>query len=210
MVVTPTSYPGGPQGVSARLERRDLWPLVRRLLRWTWLPAAGCVLLAAVFYSLYSGPSIYGLLTVMCSGLALFFFISPFAMALTLRMDIFYFDEQWAASYNPHRRSSADLTRVNSVRASSGVWSFQRRGRAGIVVPEVLVLLEPVRALVSRAVSEAARTHNVKMSDRTRDLLGAATSDESQNSGMFAVIAKPPLRSWDGVRRPPRRRRASP
>ena len=77
MLVIPTSYPGGPSGLAARFEWHDVWPLVRRLSLWNWSVAAGCVLLAAVFYSLYNGPSIYGLLTVMFCGLAIFFFMGP-------------------------------------------------------------------------------------------------------------------------------------
>jgi hypothetical protein len=202
MLVTPTSYPGGPQGVTARLERRDLWPLVRRFSRGNWFAVAVLALLGAFFFSLYNGRNAYGVLGLICGVFAVFFAMNPLVVASNLLMDVFYFDEQWAASYRPHRHSAVDLTQVTSITTSSGRWEFNRGSRWGIMVPEELVLLEPVRTLVSRALKEAARTHNIKMSDRTRHLLVDAISDDAQNSRMLVVsIAKPPLRAWDGVRK---------
>lgn len=184
--------------------------MVRRLSRVHWSVSAACLLLAAVFYSLYNGPSIYGALTVICCLFAIFFFLSPFIIALNLFMDVFYFDQQWAASYRPYRRSSVDLTRVTSVTTSSGLWDFQRRARWGVMVPEELILLDPVRTIVSRAPREAARTRTIKMSERTRHLLADVVSDDSQNLGPCGVgIARPPLKSWEDVRRRRRNRAAA-
>ncbi len=209
MLVTPTSYPGGPQGLAVRLERRDLWPLVRRLSRVHGSVSAVCLLLAAVSFIFYNGRNAYGALVVVCCGLAILFLLNPFIISLNLLMDVFYFDQQWAASYRPYRRSSVDLTRVTSVTTSPGLWDFQRRARWGIMVPEELILLDPVRTIVSRALREAARTRTLKMSDQTRHLLGDAASDDSENFGLVGVgIARPPFKAWDDVRRRRRRSRA--
>jgi hypothetical protein len=202
MLITPTSYPGGPEGLAARLERRDRWPIVRRLARVHWPVGAACLLLGALFLILYNGPGAYGVLMLVCFALALLFFTNPFVMASNMLMDVFYFDQQWAAVYRPYRRSSVDLTQVTAVIASGGLWDFQRRGRLGITVPEPLLLLDPVRTIVSRALTEAARTRTVKMSDQARQLIADTVPDDTGNVGLFSVpIAKPPYRAWDGVRR---------
>jgi len=208
MRVTPTSYPGGPPGLAVRLERCDFWPVVRRLLRVHWPVGAAGVLLAAVFFILYNGRNPYGVLGLICCALAFLFFTNPFIVTANMLMDVYYFDQQWAASYRPHRRSSVDLTRVTSVRTSSGLWDFQRGARWGVGVPEGLILLDPVLAIVSRALNQAARTRTIKMSERTRGILRDAAVGAYEDDAMFdGAIAKPPRRAWDGVRRRPRRRR---
>jgi hypothetical protein len=211
MRVTSTSYPEGPPGLAARLERGDFWSLVRRFSRWYWSVVATFVLLAVVFFTLYNGRNAYGVLGLICGLLAVFFAMNPFIIAANLLMDVFYFDEQWAASYRPYRRSSVDLTRVTSVTTSYGLWDLQRRrARWGVAVPEQLILFDPVRTIVSRALKEAARTRPVKMSAPTRRLLDDASADDPQSLAQFAVgIAKPPLGAWDDVRRKPRRNRAA-
>jgi hypothetical protein len=78
------------------------------------------------------------------------------------------------------------------------------------VLPEELILLDPVRTIVSRAVGEAERTRTIKMSRRTRDLLGGAVPEGAESFGLFGVaIARPPLKAWVDVRRKRRRRRAA-
>lgn len=193
------------------MERGDFWSLVRRFSRWYWSVVAAFVLLAVVFFALYDGRNDYGVLGLICSLLAVFFAVNPSIIAANLLMDVFYFDEQWAASYRPYRGSSVDLTRVTSVTTANGLWDFQgRRALWGVAVPEQLILFDPVRSIVSRALKEAARTRRVKMNARTRHLLGDAVGDEPQNAAEFVVgIAKPPLRAWDDVRRKPRRKRAA-
>jgi hypothetical protein len=209
MLVTPTSYPGGPQGVTARLERRDLWPLVRRLARGYWAVVAAFALLGVLFFILYNGRNVYGVLGLICSAFAVFFAMNPLFVALNLLMDVFYFDEQWAAAYRPNRHSAVDLTRVTAVTTSSGRWDFERRSRWGIMVPEELILLDPVRTIVSRALTEAARARTVKMSDRVRQLIADTVPSDSGNFGLNRVrIAKPPYRAWDDVRRRRRNRAA--
>jgi len=210
MLVTPTAYPGGPPGLAARLERGDFWSLVRRFSRWYWSVVAAFVLLAVVFFTLYNGRNAYGVLGLICSLLAVFFAMNPLIISLNLLMDVFYFDQQWAASYRPNRHSSVDLTRVTWVTASSGRWDFQRRARWGIMVPEELILLDPVRTIVSRALKEAERTRTIKMSDRARRLLAYTVSDDSENPRLFgAAIARPPYKAWDDVRRKRRRKRTA-
>jgi hypothetical protein len=211
MRVMPTSYPGGPPGLAARLERRDFWPVAKCLARVHWSVSAAGVLLAAVSFSFYNGRNIYGALALISCAFASLFFLSPFIVAANALMDVYYFDQQWAASYRPYRRSSADLTRVTSVTTSSGLWDFQRRARGGIAVPERLILLDPVLAIVSRALSEAARTRTIKMSARTRRILSGTAFDDSEIPRPFGgAIAKPPLRAWDDVRKRPRRGRPRP
>ena len=208
MRVTPTSYPGGPPGLAARLEWRDFWPIAKGLARVHWRAGAAGVLLAAVFFSFYNGRNVYGVLGLVSGALAFLFFTSPFIVAGNMLMDVYYFDQRWAASYRPHRRSSVDLTRVTSVTTSSGLWSFRRGAGWENDVPEGLILLDPVLAIVSRALSEAARTHTVKMSDRTRRILSGAAFDDSEIPRPSGdAIAKPPFRAWDGVRKRPRRGR---
>jgi len=211
MRVTLTSYPGGPPGLAARLDRHDFWPLARRLLRVHWPVSAGGVLLAVVFFTLYNGRNSYGALGLICCAFAFLFFLNPFIVAANELMDVYYFDQQWAASYRPHRRSSVDLTRVTSVSTSSGLWTFQRGARWGVGVPERLILLDPVRAIVGRALRVGEDTHTIKMSDRSRHLLRDAAFDVSETARSFGGdIAKPPFRAWDDVRRRPRRRRPTP
>lgn len=185
-----------------------MWPLVRRCSRRYWSAVAALALLGALFFGFYNGRNAYGVLGLICSAFAVLFAVNPLIIALNLLMDVFYFDEQWVAAYRPNRHSAVDLARVTSVIASSGRWDFERRSGWGIMVPEELILLDPVRSLVGRAIAEAARTHTLKMSDRVRQVLADTVPDDSDNFGLSrARIAKPPYRAWDDVRRRPRRPR---
>ena len=206
-VVALSSYPGGPAGAVARLERSDLSGPFRAAAKRFWLVPLVLAALSALFAVLNTRPNVFGFLAVLCGGLALFCIAIPFVQAGNDIATRYYIDAGWIASYHGYRRNSVQLSRVTSVStAIPGHLGFRQGRRAGILVPEAILLLEPVRTTVSRAVREGAPLRPLTMSPAAERILPVAPEPHLQVlRGGASEMGRPPLRAWRELSSRPRR-----
>ncbi len=205
------SYPGGPPGLAVRLDRRDLaaqfWTVGKRA--WALIPVL--VVLLVVFIHLNTRPNLYGLLAALCIGLIAIAAFSPGVVVANLWMSTYYFDQRWIAWYLGPRRRSVDMTMISKAtstwRVLDGCWAF-RSSKSSLVirlrVPEAILVIDEVRALVASGVAVADRDHEVKLDERTRSTLGQPPLAGSAGAPMAELVndlGRPPFRSWPGMSR---------
>jgi len=200
-VIALSSYPGGPDGAVARLERSDLSGPFRSTAKRFWVAALVLAALSALFVVLNTRPNVFGLLAVLCGGLAFLCVALPFVQAANDITTRYYIDAGWIASYHGFRRNSVELSQVTSIStAIPGHLGFRQGRRAGILVPEAILLLEPVRTSVSRAVRERAPIRPLTMSPAAERILPFPSEPHLPVlRGQASEIGRPPLRPWRDV-----------
>jgi hypothetical protein len=197
-VVVFSSYPGGPAGAVARLERSDLWGPFQAAAKRFWAAPLVLAALSALFAVLNTRPNVFGFLAVLCGGLAFLCVALPFVQAANDITTQYYVDAGWIASYHGFRRNSVELSRVTSVStAIPGHLGFRQGRRVGVLVPEAILLLDPVRTTVSRAVREGTRLHPLTMSRAAEQILARAPEPNlpALRAGS-SEMGRPPLRAW--------------
>jgi hypothetical protein len=200
-VVVLSSYPGGPDGAVARLERADLWGPFRATAKRFWAASLVLVALSALFVVLNTRPNVFGLLAVPCGGLAFLRVAVPFIEATHDIATRYYIDAGWIASYHGYRINSVQLSQVTSVKVPiPGHVGFRQGRRAGVFVPEAILLLEPVRTTVSRAVREGAPLRPLTMSSAAERIFPFPSEPHLPVLlGQASEMGRPPLRPWRDV-----------
>ena len=209
--VTHLSYPGGPPGLAVRLDRHDLKALFWAVAKRAWPAIPLLVVLVVAFAHLNTRPNVYGLLEALCLCLIGLIAFAPGVVVGNFWMSTYYFDERWIAWYLGPRRRSVDMTMISRVtsrwRNLDGCWAF-RSSKSSLVirlrVPEVILVIDEVRALVASGLAVAERTHEVKLDERTRQTLGQPPHARSADGSIYESIrelGRPPLRSWPGMPR---------
>lgn len=208
-VVVLSSYPSGPAGAVARLDRSDLSGPFRATAKRFWAASLVLAALSALFVVLNTRPNVFGLLAVLCGGLAFLCISVPFIEAAHDIATRYYIDAGWIASYHGYRRNSVQLSQVTSVKVPiPGHVGFRQGRRAGVYVPEAILLLEPVRTTVSRAVREGAPRRPLTMSPAAERILPIASQPYLPVLlGQASEMGRPPLRPWREVSRPRSRTR---
>jgi hypothetical protein len=202
------SYPGGPPGMAVRLDRKELvqqfWSTARRV----WTPIPVLIVLLLVFVHLNTRPNTYGLLGALCICLILLAAFVPAVVIANLWMSTYYFDQRWIAWYRGSRRRSVDMTMICKItsrgRMLDGCWAIRSPKSSFVIlrVPEVLLAIDEVRAVVTSALAVAARTHEVEMDKRSRMILGQPPFAASADDPMAEApddLGRPPLLSWPGM-----------
>jgi hypothetical protein len=205
------SYPGGPPGLAVRLDRHDLktqfWTSAKRA--WAAIPLFA--VLVAIFIHLNTRPNLYGLLGTLCIGMAIMAAFFPAIVVGNLWMSTYYFDERWIAWYLGARRRSVDVTMIRKItskwRNSDGCWGI-RSAKSSLVfrlrVPQAILEVDEVRALVASGLAIAVAAHHVELDSRTRKTFGQlppARSVHDQVSEPSRDPSRPPALPWPGMPR---------